>query len=258
MEPNVKACCAFYENDLVRLLLGESLHPGGLALTRQLGERIDLDESDHVLEIASGSGVSGTFLAGTFGCQVTEIDLSAKLVLEAAKQATGSNLRSISLSVAAAENLPFRDGAFSAIISECSICTFPNKSRALSEAFRVLKSGGRVGISDPVVHGEIAGPLNDLIGQVLCLAGASEPSAYVDMLKANGFENIRMENRVDAIREMMEGIRKRLFLAELFAGVGKLQVKKETLIHARRLLAEVKKYVDHGKVGYAIVTGEKC
>ena len=68
----VKICCAtFYQSDLARVLLGDVLHPGGLALTRYLGGAIGLGPGDRVLDVACGRGASAVHLAERFGCHVT-------------------------------------------------------------------------------------------------------------------------------------------------------------------------------------------
>src|SRR5260370_33258733 len=76
-----KACCAdLYASDWARLLLGESLHAGGLALTERLGALLGLDAQTRVLDLAAGRGTSALHLARVFGCQVTGVDYGARNV----------------------------------------------------------------------------------------------------------------------------------------------------------------------------------
>src|ERR1700745_3400445 len=71
----VKQCCArLYESDVARFLLGDSFHPGGLALTEQLGRMIGLNPSSRVLDVACGKGTTAVFFAKAFGCEVVGID----------------------------------------------------------------------------------------------------------------------------------------------------------------------------------------
>src|ERR1700739_362343 len=71
----VKQCCArLYESDLARFLLGDSFHPGGLALTGQLGRMIGLNPSSRALDVACGKGTTAVFLAKEFRCEVVGID----------------------------------------------------------------------------------------------------------------------------------------------------------------------------------------
>src|SRR5437762_8621278 len=74
---DVKSCCArLYESDFVRLLLGDSFHPGGLKLTTRLGELLKLGPHSRVLDVACGPGISAVHVAETFGCEVVGIDYS--------------------------------------------------------------------------------------------------------------------------------------------------------------------------------------
>ncbi|GAI96524.1 unnamed protein product, partial [marine sediment metagenome] len=71
----IKTCCAnFYQSDIVRLLLGDVFHPGGLELTGYLGMVVELTSEDKVLDIACGRGASVVYLAKRFGCHVTGLD----------------------------------------------------------------------------------------------------------------------------------------------------------------------------------------
>ena len=71
----IKICCAtFYRSDIVRLFLGDVLHPGGLELTGYLGTVIGLNSADELLDIACGRGASAVYLAKRFGCHVIGLD----------------------------------------------------------------------------------------------------------------------------------------------------------------------------------------
>src|SRR5437762_10500966 len=81
---DVKSCCArLYESDIVRLLLGDSFHPGGLNLTSRLGKLLKLGPASRVLDVASGKGSSALHLADRFGCEVAGIEYSAENVHQA-------------------------------------------------------------------------------------------------------------------------------------------------------------------------------
>lgn len=80
----LKSCCAaVYGSDWARLLLGDSFHPGGMALTTRLGELVGLGPDDRVLDVAAGRGTSAIHLARRFGCAVVGVDLSAASVAAA-------------------------------------------------------------------------------------------------------------------------------------------------------------------------------
>ena len=161
----IKVCCAtFYQSDLVRILLGNVFHPGGLALTRHLGESIGLGPGIRVLDVACGRGVSAVDLAERFGCHVTGLDYGAENIAAADAHAAESGVTHLTtFRRGDAEGLPFDAGAFDAALSECSFCTFPDKAMAAAEMARVLhspepaegKPSGRLGLTDMTVSGTL-------------------------------------------------------------------------------------------------------
>ncbi len=150
MSEEIKSCCAsLYESDFARLLLGDSFHPGGLPLTRRLGEKLGLRAGQHVLDVAGGKGDSAIFLAQTFGCHVVGIDFSNENTKESLARAREAGVEEIvSFERGDAERIAFPDASFEALICECAFCTFPDKRAAAEEFARVLKPGGRVGLTD--------------------------------------------------------------------------------------------------------------
>src|SRR5579864_8677150 len=89
----IKTCCAdVYASDWARLLLGESLHPGGLALTERLGVLLGLDTNTRVLDLAAGRGTSALDLARVFGCHVTGVDYGSTNVARAIEAAERAGL----------------------------------------------------------------------------------------------------------------------------------------------------------------------
>src|SRR5689334_16551302 len=146
----IKQCCArLYESEIVTRLLGESFHPGGAALTERLGQLLSLTPESRVLDAASGRGTSAILIAQRFGCAVIGVDLSAQNVDLANAEAHRLGLAGrVSFRVGDAERLPLDDETVDAVICECAFCTFPDKRAAALEFARVLKPGGRVGLSD--------------------------------------------------------------------------------------------------------------
>jgi len=124
----------------------EVLHPGGLEITRELAELCRVGEGTKVLDVASGTGASAVFLAETFRCQVAGVDGSDSMLERAGKRIEGRNL-SVQFRKGDAHNLPFEEGVFDAVISECTTCLL-QKERAIREMVRVAKPGGYVGIHD--------------------------------------------------------------------------------------------------------------
>jgi ubiquinone/menaquinone biosynthesis C-methylase UbiE len=255
---SVKSCCAgFYELPLVSMLLGDSLHPGGPALTRKLAEATTVGRGTRVLDVACGRGESGRVLAAHLGCQVVGLDYSAVNAGRARTLTAEAGLTERAQFIAGdAEQLPFRDGSFDVVFSECSLCTFPDLARALAEVRRVLRPGGRVGISDVVLNEPVPAALQELLGHVLCITGAHSTEGYQAGLRSAGFTTIRTRDVSDVLAEMIARIERRVSTLDGLAGVEQLE-QVDGLRHAGPKIAAAREFVACGGIGYALFSARK-
>jgi arsenite methyltransferase len=255
MAADVKACCAaFYETDAVRALLGDSFHPGGDALTKELGRAVRLGPGDHVLDVASGTGTSAFVLADEFGCRVTGIDYGERNVSEA----TGRGHARCDFRQADAEGLPFAAGAFDAVISECAFCTFPGKDAAAAEMLRVLKPGGRLGLTDMTLVSErVPAGLENLLSVVACIGDARPAAEYRRILAAAGFEEFHEVDQSNHLLAMVHDIRKKIDLARLAVAIKKLDLGGMDLDAARQTAQLAAKTIEDGAAGYVLLTARK-
>jgi arsenite methyltransferase len=172
----LKLCCASaYQRDAVALILGDSYHPGGLDLTRRLARCLELRPGDRVLDVASGPGTTAFLLVSECGVEVDGVDLGdltvAKANATAASEGIGDRVR---FHLGDAERIPLPDASVDAVVCECAFCTFPDKKTAAAEMARVLKSRGRVGITDVALDpSRLDAELRSLAGWVSCLANPS-------------------------------------------------------------------------------------
>ncbi len=157
---------------------------------RQFFDMLAITRESNVLEVASGSGGPALFMAQMVGCQVTGVDINENGIANANNMATAQSLgvRVRFQLVDASQPLPFDDQSFHAIVCIDSINHLHNRSAVLGEWHRVLKSGGRVLFTDPIVltgilsSDEIA--IRSSIGYFLFVPfGENER-----LLKAAGFE----------------------------------------------------------------------
>ncbi len=256
----IKGCCAaVYDSEWLPLLLGDSYHPGKLALTHRLGELLGLNADSRVLDVAAGRGVSARYLAKTFACQVVGVDYAPGAVRQANVLAEEAGLaESVRFEHGDAEKLPFEAGSFDAVFSECSFCTFPAKETAASEIARVLRPGGNVGISDLTRSGPLPEELETVMAWVACVADARPVEEYAMILGGAGLSISRLEKHDRALVALIDEVRGRLLSLELMVRLNKLElpvaVDFDTAGRLGKLAAESAR---RGSLGYALFVGEK-
>jgi arsenite methyltransferase len=219
-----------------------------------LAERIGLSSSDNVLDVACGLGESSRFLAIEYGCKVFGVDLSRTLARRASMTHDGEDANYL---VGDGEHLPLREDSFTAAISECSMCLMPETSQGLREIFRALRPGGRMGITDIVANGPLPSELEEALTRFLCISNKISWSEYPAVIETEGFDRVEMTDQSSSLHELLESIRKRLFLAELLAAVGKLSIRVDRLDQGKHLVSLARSAVDRGILRYAMITAQK-
>ena len=256
---HVKQCCArLYESEIVARLLGDLFHPGGAALTERLGRLLDLTPETRVLDVASGKGASAVLIAQRFGCAVIGVDLSPQNLAHATAEADRAGLAGrVTFKVGDAERLPLDDASVDAIICECAFCTFPDKRAAAHEFARVLKPGGRVGLSDITRAPGPDGELADLMAWVACLADARPADAYAARLADAGFVEVAVEHHDAVLLEMIRDVGSRLFAMDVLRGLQKIDLDGIDFDAARWMTRQALVAVEGHRLGYAVVWAAK-
>ncbi len=155
-----------------------------------------LSEGESVLDLGSGGGLDCFLAAGKVGPagKVVGLDMSADMIQLARRNAGRIGAENVRFRLGEMEDMPFDDGSFDVIISNCVINLSPDKDAVLGEAHRVLKPGGRLRASDIVWTREPTEQQRaDLEGWTACVAGALTDADYVAKLRVAGFEDIRVE-----------------------------------------------------------------
>ncbi len=250
----LKSCCAgAYEREFARMLLGDSFHPGGLDLTRRLGDLLELRAGLRVLDVASGRGESAIFLAKEFGCEVVGIEFSGQNAEQAGARAAEAGVEHLVRFVQAdAERITFPDASFDHVICECAFCTFPDKAAAAREMARVLRREGRIGISDLTRQGALPADLNGLISWIACIADALPVSEYSAALAAASFHITTLEAHDKSLLQMANDVEGRLLGLELLAGLKKLDLPGINLSQAKQFARSAMKAIKDGALGYAL------
>jgi ubiquinone/menaquinone biosynthesis C-methylase UbiE len=255
----IKQCCAaVYDSDAAKLLLGDSLHPGGAELTERLGRMLNLGSEARVLDVAAGRGTSALTLAVRFGCEVTSLDYSRRNTEAAKREAAARGVSGKVMPCCGdAERLPFADGSFDAIVCECALCTFPNKRFATAEFGRVLRSGGRVGLSDLTRQGPVPSELEGVVAWVACVADAQPVAEYAALLTAAGLRITATEEHDGVLIDLVSQLRTRLLAAEIMLGVNKLALPGFDIASVKDFARHALSAIRAGKIGYAILTAAK-
>lgn len=155
----------------------------------------NLKAGETVLDLGSGGGFDCFLAARQVGDSgnVIGVDMTPTMVSKARANAEKGGYRNVEFRLGEIENLPVADGTVDAIISNCVINLSPNKHRVFAESYRVLKPGGRLAISDVVAFAELPEDIRrDMALFTGCMAGASLISEVEEMLRTNGFQQIRV------------------------------------------------------------------
>lgn len=165
-----------------------------------------LKEGETVLDLGSGGGLD-CFLAskqvGETG-YVIGVDMTPEMVRLARKNAQESGVTNVEFRLGEIEHLPVEDSSMDVIISNCVINLSPDKKQVFKEAFRVLKPGGRLSITDVVAIKQIPQNIKQDLGLIAgCIGGAEYIEEIRTMLQDAGFRNIRLEPRANS-REIVK------------------------------------------------------
>lgn len=170
-----------------------------------------LQPGETVLDLGSGGGIDVILSAKRVGLtgKAYGLDLTDEMLTLARENQKKAGVENVEFLKGAIENIPLPDNSVDVIISNCVINLSGDKDRVLAEAFRVLKPGGRLAISDVVVRGEVpAGLRKSMELWVGCIAGALEENEYREKLARAGFASVGVEpTRVYRVEEASEFLR---------------------------------------------------
>ena len=155
-----------------------------------------LKEGEIVLDLGSGGGIDVLLSARRVGPsgKAYGLDMTDEMLALARENQRKASVENVEFLKGEIEKIPLPDSSVDVIISNCVINLSANKDRVLSEAFRVLKPGGRFAVSDIVVRGEMPGDIRRSVELWAgCVAGALEDREYISKLTRAGFENIEVE-----------------------------------------------------------------
>lgn len=156
----------------------------------------DIKKGDHVLDLGSGAG-NDCFVArsivGEIG-HVTGIDFTDAMLEKANKNLEKTGFKNIDFVKGDIEQMPLNNNSFDVVVSNCVLNLVPDKQKAFSEIYRVLKPGGHFCISDVVLTGELPQKLQEAAEMYAgCVSGAILKDAYLNIIREQGFTNVEVK-----------------------------------------------------------------
>jgi SAM-dependent methyltransferase len=171
-----------------------------------------LNPGEFVLDLGSGGGVDVLLSAKRVGPtgKVYGLDMTDEMLSLANENKRKAGVENVEFLKGEIEHIPLPDNSVDVVISNCVINLSTDKDQVLREAFRVLKPGGRLAVSDVVTRGEILPEIRkNVLLWVGCVAGALEEHEYRSKLTSAGFEAIEVEPtriyRIEDARELLSG-----------------------------------------------------
>ena len=192
--------------------VGLTKHLGGLKATEEMIELCHIGPDSYVLDVGCGAGATPAFIAKTIGCRVVGVDISEGMVQRSWEYAKREGvLDRVEFRVADAQDLPFEDNTFDAVITE-SVTAFPeDKQKAVDEYARVVKPGGYVGLNEsawlkvPPPPEVVAWASQDLGASVKPLTS----DEWVGLLEGAGLTDIVARTRGISVQDESRGILQR-------------------------------------------------
>lgn len=195
-EPNVTLVETLYQTPAVAELPFEVT---GLSLG--CGDPVTLAglrPGETVLDLGSGGGIDCFLAARQVGPDghVIGVDMTPDMLEKARANARRMGVTNVEFRLGEIEHLPVADASADAVISNCVINLSPDKPQVFREAYRVLRPGGRLAVSDIVTRVELPAEIKQDLGSwAACLAGAWRDQDYVAAVEAAGFVDVRITER---------------------------------------------------------------
>lgn len=245
--------------------VGITKHMGGLKATRELIELCHIEEGKYVLDVGCGIGITPCDIAGKHGCRVVGVDISERMVDRSNERAKRKGVENrVEFRVADAQNLPFEDAIFDAVIGESVTAFVENKQKAVSEYVRVTKPGGYVGLNECIW---IKAPPPELVEYISRIIGGAEfrtSDGWKELLEGSGLKDVEVRTyKFNALSQYIEEIRRLdfvfveylrawyRFLSQCIASPAYRWFAKEILSSPKNIL----KFLE--SVGYGIYVGRK-
>lgn len=226
-------CCSISKCDIFDFMakyVGLTvIHPGGLKVTKQLADSLQINPKTKVIDIACGKGSTALYLAEKYGCEVVGIDISEELIQVAKVLSKKKGLEDkVKFQIADAMDLPFSDNQFDIAISQAMLVLVEDKVKTIREAYRVIKKGGKAGWLELSWRKEIDQDFLEKVSHVLCAYCMTNVSTYEgwketfekagihnlvlkkgENVNGNYFDTLKDEGIINTVKIMFNSIKNR-------------------------------------------------
>ncbi len=154
-----------------------------------------LKEGETVLDLGSGAGFDAFLAANQVGekGKVIGVDMTPDMIAKARTNAQKGGYKNVDFRLGEIENIPCADKSVDVVISNCVINLSPDKKQVFKEAFRVLKPGGRLMVSDIVLLKELPEFIKQSVAAYVgCISGALPKNDYLEAITGAGFQEVRV------------------------------------------------------------------
>ena len=159
----------------------------------------DVKEGDVVLDLGSGAGIDVFLASKMVGAEgkVMGLDMTQEMIDRARENAEEAGIQNVEFRLGEMEDMPVEDESIDWIMSNCVINLSPDKSKVFSEAFRVLKAGGKMMISDIVADGLPEDVRKNPTIWSCCIGGAMPEDDYLQTFRDAGFQDVRIVDKAE-------------------------------------------------------------
>ncbi len=202
MAENISRMIGYGDEDIASVPEGANL---GLGCGNPVA-LASLKEGETVLDLGSGAGFDCFLAANRVGKQgrVIGVDMTPEMIEKARENARKGNYENVEFRLGEIENIPAADNSVDAVISNCVINLAPDKGRVFKEAWRVIKPGGMLMVSDIVLEKELPEIVrNSIEAYIGCLTGAIMKDEYLKAIKNAGFRDVKIMDEAHYPVELM-------------------------------------------------------
>jgi len=208
---NAASCCGAggCSEEIYNIMSDDYTQLNGYAADADLGLGCGLptafakiNKGDVVIDLGSGAG-NDCFIAraatGETG-KVIGIDFTEQMIAKARANAEKLGYHNVEFRLGDIEQMPVSANMADVVVSNCVLNLVPNKFNVIKEVYRVLKPGGHFSISDIVLEGQLPSQLKNAAEMYAgCVSGAIQQQVYLELIAANGFENITIQKSKEII-----------------------------------------------------------